>query len=214
MANSGEIDQEAELHKLEGSLGLSEGFIQNLANSDDWSFIIQAHAVIEAALSELILHRLAHPSLADLIYEMSIGGRFGKLAFAGALELIDAETKGFIQALSTIRNQFVHRVANAGTTFNDYFRGKTPEDINRMRQGLDLLFGREMTIQLNEVSVEGVDVFKNNTKKLISVSLGMVLVRLHILTDVVKGSAEIQRAAEQLLTNYFVAEFGNPKEKR
>jgi len=42
---------------FETELGLPDGFLQRLRNSDDdWSFIIKVHALMEASVSYLLVH--------------------------------------------------------------------------------------------------------------------------------------------------------------
>jgi hypothetical protein len=52
------------LRKFEPTLGLRVGFIEELIQQDDdWSFVIKAHAIVEAALTQLLGHLIGHPRL-------------------------------------------------------------------------------------------------------------------------------------------------------
>ena len=53
---------------LESELGLESGFFDSLDSEDesDWSFVIKAHALAEAAASHLLTKQFQKPELADL----------------------------------------------------------------------------------------------------------------------------------------------------
>jgi hypothetical protein len=78
---SSEFDLKKDLRELERSLGLPEGFIERLEEEDDWSFVIKAHALVEAAMTQLLVHELHKPQLGDIIARLDMTAPFGKLAF-------------------------------------------------------------------------------------------------------------------------------------
>lgn len=48
------------VEELVKELGLPEGFYAELLGEDDWSFIIKLHALMEAAVTGLIVAALGH----------------------------------------------------------------------------------------------------------------------------------------------------------
>ena len=100
---------------LETSLGLKQGFFDSLDSDDenDWSFVIKAHALAEAAVSHLLTEQFKRPELADLFSRLDMSNKTtGKAAFIKALGLLGEEERRFISAFSELRNRLVHDVRN------------------------------------------------------------------------------------------------------
>src|SRR5437870_3176477 len=85
------------LHKLapwvEKNLGASASAFLQMPLDDDWTFVIKAHAIMEAALNRLIVVALGgHDSLAEFVSRLDTGDRNrGKMAVIKALELLPSE---------------------------------------------------------------------------------------------------------------------------
>lgn len=107
-----------EVTRLEKGLNLPEGFFEKLLEEDDWSFIIKLHALFEAALSHVIVHRLGCDALADAVSYMDMSDkRKGKVVIASALGLLVSEERGFLDILSELRNVCAHDIRET-VTFN------------------------------------------------------------------------------------------------
>jgi hypothetical protein len=103
----------ATVAKLEKTLKLPDGFCERLRDEDDWSFVIKLHALIEAAVTHLLVIKLGHETLMPIFARLGLGqAQTGKLAFAHRLELLDSRERGFVRWLSEVRNQVVHDVRN------------------------------------------------------------------------------------------------------
>ena len=101
------------LRQLEENLRLPIGFFESLAQEDDWSFVIKLHALMEAAVTHLLVETLAEPSLQDIFSRLDMSNtQTGKLAFADKLGLLGKDVPRFIRTLSELRNEFVHDVSN------------------------------------------------------------------------------------------------------
>ena len=97
------------------SVGLPDTFLFTLLNEDDWSFLIKAHAFVEAILTRLLTTALGHEALADSIARLDTSGRHtSKCAFAAATGLLSRPAILFIEKLSELRNDVVHDVRNVG----------------------------------------------------------------------------------------------------
>ncbi|WP_011299444.1 hypothetical protein [Cupriavidus necator] len=100
--------------RLETSIGLSSGFFKKLQEEDDWTHVVKLHALLEAALSHVIVHRLDCDALGPPISRLEMSDKDkGKVAFASALGLIEAADRAFIILLSQLRNKCVHDVRQA-----------------------------------------------------------------------------------------------------
>jgi hypothetical protein len=107
--------------ELEKELGLPNDFYLNLEKDDDWSFVIKLHALLEAAISGLLVEVLGYQELLEVISQLEMSNNTtGKIALVKALGLLDSEYRTFIRKLSEIRNKFVHDVSNVGITLQEY----------------------------------------------------------------------------------------------
>lgn len=100
---------------LERKLGLQPGFFESLDGDDesDWSFIIKAHALIEAAVSHLLTEHLGRPELNDIFSRLDMSNKAtGKAGFVEALGLLEKSERRFVSSLSELRNKLVHDVRN------------------------------------------------------------------------------------------------------
>ena len=109
------------MESLEADLNLPTSFFQALLEQSDWSFVIQLHALLEAAFAHLFAEHFAEPRLRPVLARLELGNVTAcKLAIAKHLELIDSDTKRFVRTLSEVRNDFVHDVSNAGVDLKKY----------------------------------------------------------------------------------------------
>ena len=113
---------EDSLGRLERDCDLPSGFCLGLLRESDWSFVIKLHALLETAVSQLLIYSLARKELADVFASLEMShSKTGKLAFVKALGLLPKAHLDFIRALSELRNQLVHRVKNVGFEIIGYF---------------------------------------------------------------------------------------------
>jgi hypothetical protein len=109
------------VRKLEVELSLPTGFMERLKDEDDWSFIIKAHALLEALLTHLIVTVLDREELRNPIASLNVvGSRTGKVVFAVALGALGDSEARFIQRLTGLRNRLVHDVSKVSFSLTDY----------------------------------------------------------------------------------------------
>lgn len=116
---------------LETKLGLEQGFFESLAFDDenDWSFVIKAHALAEAAISHLLTETIKRPELGDLFSRLDMSNKStGKAAFVKALGLLGDEERRFVSALSELRNRLVHDVRNVNFDLLAYVGSQSPKE--------------------------------------------------------------------------------------
>lgn len=110
------------LDRLERDCGLPRGFCLALQRESDWSFVIKLHALLESAVSQLLVNALAHKELADVFARLEMSNtKTGKFVFVKALDLLPKAHLDFIRELSELRNQLVHHVTNVSFNITEYF---------------------------------------------------------------------------------------------
>jgi hypothetical protein len=122
--------------EAEAHLQLPSGFLRQLLAESDWSFVIKAHAVVEAAITQLLVAATRDPRLTSVFERLPLGGRTGKVAFVKAMGLIDDAAIRFATRLSEVRNRAVHDVRSLDFTFQDYIAGLTPDKLKSFAFGI------------------------------------------------------------------------------
>ena len=139
------------VRQLEENLQLPVGFFESLVQEDDWSFIIKLHALMEAAVTHLLVEAIARPSLQDIFSRIDMSNKqTGKLAFADKLELLGKDVRRFIRTLSELRNEFVHDVSNVNVDLVAFIQGLPAE----REKGLRKAFGWGFPNRVPRLEVE------------------------------------------------------------
>ena len=80
---------------------------------NDWEAVIKLHAILDAAITQLIVAKLGPKELAPVISLLELGDRRkGKVAFVKALNLLTSEEINFLRVVSELRNLFAHRITH------------------------------------------------------------------------------------------------------
>ena len=103
---------EQNVQKLMEAIGLPPGFVRSIYEQSDWSFVIQLHALIEAAVVHALTNKLGD-ELEEQFVRMSMTGRPGRLEFAAALGLLHQVSIKYIKVLGRMRNACAHGIKNA-----------------------------------------------------------------------------------------------------
>jgi hypothetical protein len=195
------------LREFESTLGLRAGFIEDLIQQDDdWSFVIKAHAIVEAAITQLVAHLIGHPeALEKLLSTLSMGGRHGKVAFVRCLMGLSDPELDFAEALGTIRNHAAHRVSNVeGFSLTGYLKSLERGEFERMRGALDTVFYTPNPDEIVVETREGPDepplsareVFLRVPERLIVHTLLNVLFSIDLRTEGAKQNLKARREFE------------------
>jgi len=97
------------------------GFLLDLLKEDDWTFVIKGHAMIEAAVTQLLIEHLGDIRLKSFIQRLPLSGmQTGKVEVAKQLCLLNENHRKFIRWLSKLRNSLVHRIENLDFTFQNH----------------------------------------------------------------------------------------------
>jgi desulfoferrodoxin (superoxide reductase-like protein) len=138
------VKQDAE--SLEKELGLPNGFLQELRDSDDWSFVIKVHALMEASVSYLLRHHFGDERLANVFDFMELSDkRRGKIAIVSALDLLPKFNRRFLAKLSELRNSVVHNINQV-----DF---KLPEHVKSLEKQKFDEFIKAIEIDLNAADI-------------------------------------------------------------
>jgi len=87
--------------------------------------VIKLHALLESAVSQLLVNALAREELADVFASLEMSNtKTGKFAFVKALDLLPKAHLDFIRELSELRNQLVHFVKNVSFNITEHFSEK------------------------------------------------------------------------------------------
>jgi len=106
---------------LEVRHDLRRGFFGDLLKQTDWAFVIQCHALIEAAVSDALTLHVANSKLRkhfDLLPMSET--QIGKMALAKSLGLVTNDQVRFVSMFSRLRNALAHRVGNVNFSLQDH----------------------------------------------------------------------------------------------
>lgn len=117
--------------QIEESLGLKPGFLVELSEETDWSFVIKTSAVIEAALEQHVRkHCFASKSgwaprdeakFEKFVRDLPMDGRTGKIQLANAYGMLLDRDLAFIKSLQELRNRYAHRPSNISKSIREMF---------------------------------------------------------------------------------------------
>jgi hypothetical protein len=113
-------------------LGLPENFFRELADEDDWTFIIKLHALFEGVCSHLLTYHFKEPSLSKIISMLELSNKStGKLAFLSALDLIQDDHRRLLYKLSEIRNSLVHDIRKSKFSLQEMVSSMNEEQLTQ-----------------------------------------------------------------------------------
>ena len=173
----------AEVEAQAERLGMPRDFYRNLLNEDDWSFVIKANALVEAASSDALAARFHAPELAISLATLDLGHKkHGKVALLRALGAITKEQSTFLQVLYELRNRLAHNIKQVSFTFESYLDEIEPKDkasfIKHVGHG----------IQPNVPGMPRETFVTLNPKLALWLTLSEVLACIHLEHDVAKAN--------------------------
>lgn len=145
-------------------------FLCNLLAEDDWSFIIKSHALLEAAVTQMLVEYLGESQLKTYIERLPLSdSQLGKIVIAKQLGLLDEKERKFIRWFSELRNILVHKIENVNFNIQEHFKQL---DKNQKKAWMD-------TICCGSKDEEGVEGFRAaievNPKVAINITLLLVI---------------------------------------
>jgi energy-converting hydrogenase A subunit M len=182
--------------EYEKRLGVREGLFNALLSESDWSFVIKLHAFLEGATSHALAKSLGDDRLASVFanLEMSDAKR-GKLAFLEALDLLDSPRRGYIRALSELRNRLVHQVTNVDFNLSYHLQALDRNQLAKARKTL----GYFLYTGILELEATPERDFAEHPKLAMLTGALDVILRLY-LRELEAGLANIHRAIGERLS--------------
>jgi hypothetical protein len=105
----------------EQDLQIPTGVIWSLRDEpDQWTFFIKAQALIESALTTVLVSQ--DKRLNDVLEALPLShAQYGKITTARALGILDEEDVAFVQVVNKVKNLLVHDIRNVAFDFKKYF---------------------------------------------------------------------------------------------
>ncbi|MGU7780473.1 hypothetical protein [Burkholderia sp. PU8-34] len=180
---------------------LPTAFFQALRAESDWSFVIKLHAVFEAVFVQALTGHLGQDCLADVFGYLEMSNvRSGKIAFARALGLVDHEGAKFLAALSTLRNDLVHKVRNVGFSFDEYVKGLNTDQLSRFTAEFTAQSApKQETNDWNKTK----DLISHRTKDVIWYVGTSLLIIMSLNRDIAISQQAIKNTNAELYEKYF-----------
>jgi len=177
-------------------LGLPPEFYAKLLEEDDWSFVIKANALVEAACSDALAARFHAPDLAERFATLDLGHKkHGKVALLRATGAIEKEQAAFLQLLYELRNSLAHNIRHVGFTFSSYLEESEP----KVRAAFVKQVGHGIKPEVLGVARDTFVV--ENPKLALWATLSEVLACLHVEHELAE-SRLIALAAQKLLDHH------------
>lgn len=137
-------------------IGLNRDFVIELLREDDWSYVIKANALSEAAVTRAIVRRLGEDT-DDFVTGLSMSQR---LKLAEGLSLFPRESLQGARGLTKLRNRLAHDVTKVDFTFSAYL-----EDSDQKNEFFGVyLAGVDGTIDIAGRTIEKATFFRENPK--------------------------------------------------
>jgi len=104
--------------------GFREDFLVDLLSreTNDWSFVIKAHALLESLVCQLLAMHLRKPAMEYVLAQrVQMEDRIEMLK---AADVTDANERRMMRLLGKLRNNLVHNANQTDFRFSEYFTNK------------------------------------------------------------------------------------------
>lgn len=109
---------------IEMDLALPHGCLVDLpSHESDWSFVIKLAALVESAVSHMLIDEINDGRVRSLITRLPMQGVIGKLNVAKSWDLLSSNDFAFAVGISTLRNTVAHDPSWMGFKFSVYVEG-------------------------------------------------------------------------------------------
>jgi len=95
---------------LEEYIGLPEGILTRVFSTDDWTFVLQIHGLLDAAVDHLVTSNLDEPTRSWVSRLDLQSGKGSKVSFGVAHGTLSSADQAFIRNLSALRAAFAHDI--------------------------------------------------------------------------------------------------------
>ncbi len=182
---------------IEKRLHLPDGFLDKLLAEDDWSFVIKAHALLESMCSEYLVHLLGNPSFSKALSRMELSDKYrGKMAFLEASGAMDKKERGFIFAMSTLRNDLVHDVRNTSFSFLRHVTSLDANQKDNFIESFGLAFYKG---ESRKVEGKDRDSILRNPKEAIWIGLQGISAKISLEIEILSLNREVSEKKLRML---------------
>jgi len=120
----GDVVPTKSVDTLSTAVNLPTSFLLDLLmETNDWSFVVKAHALLETAVTTLLVAHLERPALEKVIAEDIEMSK--RIAMLSALNVCTRQQREMMRRLGRLRNRLVHTAHGTLFTFRDYLKGKS-----------------------------------------------------------------------------------------
>jgi hypothetical protein len=137
--------------------------LRKFESDDDWSFVIKSQAVIEAAVTELLVDAIGDSRLHKIFERLPLADQqIGKIQVAKELGLLNERQRGFVRILAALRNDLAHRIENVEFSLEKHVNGLSESDRNRWQKEMtwfldgefiESIFGSEIASEFRNKEV-------------------------------------------------------------
>jgi hypothetical protein len=157
---------------FEAALSVPAGFMLRLRDEDDWSFVVKSHALLEAALTHLLVYELGRPEARAFLARLDTSdSQTGKVALAKQLGVLHDDEMRLIGALSGLRNRVVHNLGDTAFTFEIHVSTLDSNQLSAFADSfsfyLRLVYGSSERRSPQEVRTKSIPEARHNPKLLI-----------------------------------------------
>jgi hypothetical protein len=107
-------DRTTDFHRLLSAIAANwgapqESLTEMLVHRDDWVAVLMMFNLVELSLDFALAARMPRP-LEDVVVDLPLSHKAGKLRFARALKLLTDEQANFLRTLTNLRNHYAHNI--------------------------------------------------------------------------------------------------------
>lgn len=162
-------------------------FLLKLFREDDWSFVIKAHSLVEAAITDLLTSKVNDERLKSIFRRLDMSNsETGKIVFLKLLDLLTPEERQFIRKLSELRNSLVHNVENLSFSFNKYVSEMDKQQKKAWQSLFVKNLKKEETLVAERLALE-------QPKAAIMLSLFTLMYSIKLLTTRIKEEQRVMK---------------------
>lgn len=185
---------------LQSGVSNASEYLERLHDEDDWSFVIKAQALVEAALTEAILAKIDQGAMKSIVERLPLADdQIGKLAIAKELGIMPLEQRRFIRRLAELRNRLAHRTEYVNFKLMEYVADLAPPQLKEWQLATTWFsLGKDSAESWSKhaVSMPRITLF---------VAVQMIVTMLHICAVEAQAPRRISAAALETAEELFAA---------
>ncbi len=114
---------------LEEYVGLPSGILTKIWDADDWTFVLQVHGLVEAAVDHLVASDIPEPTRAWVLTLDLQTGKGSKVQFGAHHGTLLPREVRFIRHLSVLRARYAHDIRMTSVPLTDCLQRRENQDV-------------------------------------------------------------------------------------